>query len=104
MKFFRINHGYFRPKKETEMRRIIGSIIVWDLEKKDTNKAVQCLATSDDTAHNQISKSIYSTHISFWHRYKLKKINGRNKPNLDRSFRGHLKFKTRSRSTEPSSI
>ena len=42
-------YGYSIPKKETEMRRI-GSIIVWDLEKKDTAKAVQCLATSDDTA------------------------------------------------------
>jgi len=54
-------------------------MIVWDLEKKDTAKAVQCLATSDDTASKlyqiQISKSIYnSTHISFQHRYKLKKL------------------------------
>src|SRR6218665_3244165 len=108
MKFSRINHGYFRPKKGTEMRRMC-SIIVWDLENKGhghTAKAVQCLTTSDDTASRlymnmyqiQISKSIYSTHISFRHRYKLKKINGRNKPNLDRSSRGHLKFKTRRRS------
>ena len=53
-------------------------MIVWDLEEKDTAKAVQCLATSDDTASRlyqiQISKSIYSTHISFRHRYKLKKL------------------------------
>src|SRR6218665_1981698 len=78
MKFSLINHGYFRPKKETEMRRI-GSIIVWNLEKKDTAKAGQCLATSDDTASKlyqiQISKSIYNcTRISFRHRYKLKKL------------------------------
>src|SRR6218665_3567301 len=111
MKFSRINHGYFRPKKGTEMRRIC-SIIVWDLENKGHGylKAVQCLTTSDGKASRrymyqiQISKSIYSTHISFRHRYKLKKINGRNKPNLDRSSIGHLKFKTRSRSTGPSSI
>ena len=54
-------------------------MIVWDLEKKDTVKAVQCLATSDDTASKlrqiQISKSIYnSTNISFRHHYKLKKL------------------------------
>jgi len=41
-------------------------------------KAVQCLTTSDDTTSRlhqiQISKSIYSTHISSRNRYKLKKL------------------------------
>src|SRR6218665_2997172 len=58
-------------------------IIVWDLEKRDTAKAVQCLATSDDTASRiyiKISKSIYSTHISFRHRYKLKKLTEETNP------------------------
>ena len=68
MKFSRINHGYFRPKKEKEMRRI-GSMIVWDLEKKDTAKAVQCLKTSDDTARatKAISNSNKEVNLFYTH-------------------------------------
>src|SRR6218665_1206447 len=80
MKFPRINHAWLLRTKGRN-----GNEKNWRYHRRGFRekghgylKAVQCLATSDDTASRlyqiQISKSIYSTHIGFRHRYKLKKF------------------------------